>query len=336
MRKLAFIILFFSSSVFAQQDDPFSMFYASKSQLNPAACGFIEADVQAFMNYKNQWSAITPSSFNTLSASVDARFYEDLSFIAGGVQVLSDRTGDGQYTVTRLTLPVNYAVNLSKTSFLSFGLSPSFFQRSINPSNLTWDNQWQGIGFNSSIDNGENLNNNQIQVSRFDLGFGTYFQNEIDKYKWFSAGVSLNHLVRPKVGFYNQNLRLPMSVSVHGHGHFRSRQSSVTVKPNLLVMLQGSNRLIMAGTSVNYLLREASKHTLYYQKTSIEAGLYYRWLDALMFNVSFYTAGLGIGLNVDVTASGLSKANKAFGGMELFINYQFKISSKKGVPHIHS
>jgi type IX secretion system PorP/SprF family membrane protein len=336
MKKLYSIIftLVCLSSI-GQQDRPFSMFYASKSQLNPAASGFIEGDFQVFMNYRNQWSAISSKSFNTLSASFDTRLYEDLSFIAGGINIFSDRTGDGEYTVNRVTLPVNYAINLSKTSYLSLGLSPAFFQRSLSPSSLTWDAQWEGVSFNTGTSSGENLPSNQLEVTKIDIGFGAYYQSELSTYSWYSGGVSINHLARPKIGFYNQNLRLPMSVSFHAHGNFRSRQSSLTIKPNVLVMSQGANLLIIGGSSFNFLLREESKHTGYFQKTSIEAGLYYRWLDAIMFNFAYRTSGLGVGLNVDVTASGLSKANKAFGGMEIFINYQFKISTSKG-PRVHS
>ena len=71
------LLLTFVTSINAQQDRHFSLFYGAPMELNPGATGMFSGDVQFFTNYRNQWSPITPSLYKTITGSVDGKVYKN-------------------------------------------------------------------------------------------------------------------------------------------------------------------------------------------------------------------------------------------------------------------
>ena len=328
------IILGCVASVTAQQDKHFSMFSTSKVQSNPAAAGFFDGDYQLFTNYRNQWSAVSDNPFNTISASFDTKFDAGNGFIGTGINFYNDVSGDARYTVNQITVPITYAIELNRENNLSIGLAPSFYQRSISSTNVSWDNQWTGVDFNTSMSNGESVPNENLSVGKFDLNAGVFWQGRFSKYSWLSVGVSAQHLTKQKINYFTVDNGLYRKLLVSAHGNFSQNNSNFTLKPNAMMFFQGPNKMFILGSGFDFLLKGNSLHTAYNRRTSIEFGVYARVMDALVVNTLFHMAGFTVGASVDLNTSTLNQASGGFGAMEFLLAYRFSNSRGLGAPSI--
>ena len=323
------------TTIHAQQDKHFSMFQYSKSQINPAAAGFFEGDYQLFTNFRNQWMTVSDNPFRTISAAFDTRFEAGNGHIGAGLNFHNDLSGDALYSVTQISLPINYNVSLNRTTNLAFGLAPAFYQRSLKNANTTWDNQWTGIEFNTTVNNNENIPIENYSLGKFDLGAGIYFQTELSKLSWFSIGVSAQHLTKQKISYYNAEEGLYRRLTFSAHGNFNQRNSSFTLKPNGMMFFQGPNKMFILGSGFDFEIKGNSRVTGFHKKTSIEFGTYYRFGDAFIINAIFHMSGLGIGASFDINTSTLSNASGGFGAMEFFLSYRLSKPRGLGTPSIH-
>lgn len=329
------IILGCVSLINAQQDKHFSMFYASKVQSNPAAAGFFEGDYQLFTNYRNQWSAISDNPYNTISASFDTRFDVGNGFIGTGINFYNDVSGDARYTVNQITVPINYAIEINRDNRLSIGLAPSFYQRSIKSNSVSWDNQWTGVDFNTSINNGEVFPQENLSVGKFDLNAGIFWQGNFSKYSWLGIGVSAQHLTKQKVNYFFEDNGLYRKLVVSAYGNFSQNNSNFTLRPNAMAFFQGPNRAFIIGSGFDFMIKGNSVHTGYNRRTSIEFGVYARVKDAFIINTLFHMSGFSFGASVDLNTSSLNKATGGFGAMEFLIAYKFSNARGLGAPSIH-
>ncbi len=336
MKNIILISFFLVSNfIMAQQDKHFSMFYASKSQINPASAGFFEGDFQLFTNYRNQWSKVSDNPYNTISAAFDTRIEAGNGFIGTGINFYNDKSGVTQYSVNQISVPVNYAISLNRTSHLSFGLSPGFYQRSIKNTNVTWDNQWVGTEFNTTISSGELIPNENYSVGKFDLGAGAYWQGELSKYSWLAFGVSVAHLLKQKINYLINEQGLYRKLTFSAFGQFSQHNSNFTLKPSAIASFQGPNSYYVIGSGYDFLLKGQSLHTGFYNKMSIEFGTYFRINDALILNALFHMSGLDIGASFDLNVSSLNVSTGGFGAMEFFLAYRLKKARGLGAPSIH-
>jgi type IX secretion system PorP/SprF family membrane protein len=329
------VLLINITNVLAQQDKHFSMFQISKVQSNPAAAGFFEGDYQLFTNYRNQWMTVADNPFTTISASFDTRIKASNGFIGTGINFYNDVSGDARYMVNQITVPVNYAIELSKNNHISLGLAPSFYQRSISGTNVTWDNQWTGVAFDQSVSNGEPIPNENISLGTFDLNAGIFWQGNFSKFSWLGLGVSGQHLTKQKINYFNIDNGLYRKVVFSAYGNFSQNNSNFTLKPNAMAFIQGPNKMLVLGSGFDFLLKGKSLHTAYNQRTSIEFGVYGRVKDALIANVLFHMSGLTIGASFDYNVSSLSVATGGVGAMEFLLAYKFSNARGLGAPSIH-
>ncbi len=338
MLKQIFFILFMvvlSATVFAQQDKHFSMFYQSKTQINPAITGFFDGNYQLFTNYRAQWAKKFNQPYKTFSAAFDSRHQTKNGFIGYGFNAYKDVSGKSEFTVNQIAIPINYAVRLNKKNYFSLGITPMFYQRQLKNKVLSWQNQWTGTGYNTSLSNGENKINQNYSYGKVDLGAGLYWFSNLSKYKWFGVGVAAHHLVSPKTNalFINDGLYKRLSMSFFGN--FGNRYSNLTVKPNILVSLQGPNSNIILGSGFNYQLKHNSLYTGYHHKNSLEFGTYYRVKDAIILNTIIHLSSLSIGVSYDINISTLKQATNSFGALEFFVSYIMQKPRGRGALKIH-
>ena len=214
-------------------------------------------------------------------------------------------------------------------------MAPGFYQRSISSTNVTWDNQWTGVGFDPSIPNNEFVPNDNLNIGKFNLDAGLYLQTSLSKYSWFSFGVSGQHLTKQKINFFNANNGLTRKLTLGAFGSFGQKQSNLKVKPSMQITVQGPSKMLMFGSGFDIKLKDQSKHTAYYQRTSVEFGVYYRVLDAVVLSTLFHLSGLTVGVNFDITASQLTQASNGFGAMEFLLAYRFNRPVRLGAPRVH-
>lgn len=339
MKKLIFIGIFagFASMANAQADKHFTMFAESPLGLNPAAAGLHPGQMQVFTNFRMQWLTASDNPFRTISASFEGRLFDQGNGHLGtGVAFYNDLAGDGLYQINEVVVPINYAISISRTHYLSFGIQPGFYQRTLNSSALTWENQWTGIAFDQTYDPNELLLSGNLNLSRFDMGAGVYWYGDINKNTKITLGVSGQHLTKQRVNFYGEDDKLFRKVTFHGQAEFKKQNSNLSFVPAFYSFIQGPNKELVLGSNFKYQLRGASRHTGYFDEVSLSFGVYYRVGDALMANIIFDMAGFSVGAAYDLNISKLNVATGGIGGMEFFLRYRLHFGGRNMAnPRIH-
>ena len=329
--KLIFVGTFlFGTAVKAQQDVHYSQFYTAPTYLNPATAGAFNADLRFFSNYRTQWKSLTPNQFKTITASFDApiRPQRGNNHYGAGITFYNDKAGDGQVTTNNFALNGSYVIEVEKKQYLSLGLGVGLLQRSISFADLYWDNQWNGETFDASVFSGENGFTDKFQA--IDLSGGLYYYGRIEKTD-VMGGISVGHINRPNVSFLGQEDKLLMKYTLHGGADIPIPNSKINVMPNLLVMMQGPNRVVNVGSDFKYLLRPRSERLVFNDEVSMALGTYYRVGDAAYFTARFNYAGLSFGAAYDLTVSELAISNNGSGGMEFFVSYAARLGQSGGI-----
>ena len=109
------------------QDPTFSQFYSNRLYLNPAFAGTAKCP-RLTLNYRNQWPGID-NSFITYAASFD----QQIDAIKGGlgVQVMSDREGEGVLSTTSAALMYSYQFSINRNFSIRAGFQGTFVLRKL-------------------------------------------------------------------------------------------------------------------------------------------------------------------------------------------------------------
>jgi len=182
MRKLitAICTLFFTVSLFAQQDVQYSQFIFNKMAYNPAYAGSKEAMTLGAI-YRHQWQGIEGAP-RTLSAFAHAPFLNNRC--GAGLAITSDRIGmvDNSY----IDLNYAYRIALQKETVLSVGLLTRF-----EYSRVDWTKA-------ETVDFGDQLIPTETNQSGVNFGLGMYLSS-----KNYYVGLSVPSLL--KTTLYNSS-----------------------------------------------------------------------------------------------------------------------------------
>ena len=329
MKKLAFsilaIIIFHGGQ--AQQDKHFSMFYASPMTINPGATGFFPGDLQVFTGFKNQWKSISSNPYNTISASVDTKLFKESSnggFLGLGVNFYNDKAGDSKLTTNIANISINYALQIAEGHQIALGIQPSFLQRFATAEALSWDEQWDGSTFNTSLESGEIMSTDKSFL--FDINSGLYYSGKFNAQNSVNFGISVAHLLKPQTSLLNGDDKLYQKYTLHGGGKFSKSGSKIAFSPNLIYFEQGPNQELSLGTDFIYNLKESSRYTGYYDESTISIGAYMRVGDAFYSTLFLNFSEFSLGISYDLNMSGLSVATNGRGGMEMLLRYRINLS----------
>ncbi|MBK7130343.1 MAG: PorP/SprF family type IX secretion system membrane protein [Crocinitomicaceae bacterium] len=330
------ITLGITSGAFAQQDKHFSMFAESPVYMNPAAAGFSPGNMQLFTNFRMQWLTVSDTPFRTISGSADWRMMDHGSFMGMGINFYNDLSGDTKYQTNEVTLPINYAIELSRDNHLSLGIQPAWYQRTMLNQNVTWDNQWTGTSFNTSINSGETILNQNLSLNKFDISAGIYWYAHLNKNVRLSFGLAGHHLSKQKINFMAEDNKLYRKLTLHGQAVFKNPNSQLSIIPAFYGFIQGPNKELVIGSNFRYLIRGSSRVTGYFEEIALSWGAYYRLGDAILANIIFDFAGLSVGAAYDLNISSLTRASGGVGGFEVFLRYRIQFGTGGlGNPSIH-
>jgi type IX secretion system PorP/SprF family membrane protein len=338
MKKLSLFILSagLALGANAQQDKHFSMFAESPIYMNPATAGFAPGALQLFTNFKMQWLTISDNPYRTISAAADWRMFDDGNFMGAGITFFNDVAGDGQYQINEVTIPLNYAVQIGKDNFLAVGLQPAWYSRTLLSSNLTWDNQWTGTQFSDEISSNESIFGQNLTISKFDVSAGIHWYAYLNKTTKMSMGLAGHHLTKQKINFLGEDDKLFRKLTFHGQFDIKQENSNLSIVPAWYGFWQGPNLEFVAGSNFRYLLRGASRHTGYFNEITGSLGTYYRFGDALIFNLIFDLSGFAFGGSYDLNVSNLNSATNGVGGFEVFLRYRANFGGRSlANPSIH-
>lgn len=339
MKRIVCIVLLMVVSfneIRAQQDVHFSQFYSSPLTVNPAQAGLFNGGVRVMVNYRSQWAAVN-NPFTTISGSLDGGLFKEKisnGFFGVGGNVIKDDAGDSQFSTLNGNLSLSYHFDLSggeEMSYFSVGFQGGYLQRSISLGSLYWDQQWDGSSFNTSLPHNETYQD--LSYSRWVFASGVnWYINSYDNSKQFYVGLSAFNINAPNVGFKSTSENYLRRYQLHGGAEILFPNSTVSIVPNAIYMMQGPNRYLNLGSDVKFLLSERTAITNYRNESSLHIGVYHRFKDALYATFMINWVGLSLGASYDFNISGLKAVTNSNGGMEIFLRYRSGFAGGKR-PH---
>lgn len=324
-------VMLLSASIVNAQDIHFTQAQYFPLNLNPAWSGSYY-DLSAYSIYRNQWKSVA-DPFKTIGLSVDGRLKRSKQghIMAGGIKFYNDNTGDLQYKTNDVSLNLAYQLNLQQGHKLGVGIYGGIIQKSINLGNAKWMSQYDaGTGkYNPGNPSMESFSGTNILV--VDAGAGImYSYAKKERYmrgnqqKRWNIGLAAYHVNRPYVSFLkDEKDRMYVRYVLYGNADIGIPNSNVCIVPLLVYQMQGSQRELLMGGYLKYILQDESKYTGLKKGSSFSIGSIYRNRDAVSLNFVLEYDKYAVGASYDVNVSGLKSVSKGQGAMEVFLRYVF-------------
>ncbi|HVZ96014.1 MAG TPA: PorP/SprF family type IX secretion system membrane protein [Chitinophagaceae bacterium] len=296
----------------AAQDLHFSQFFNNPLVTNPANTGFIpDADYRLGASYRNQYSNIMAQPYKTISVFGDAQVLRnkiETGWMGLGGAVLSDVAGTGSLTSTKVYASIAYHQELGYSSLLTAGFNLGWVNKRIDPSKLTFPDQFDGRFFDASLPTSVVLANNN--VSYFDMQVGMNYAYFPTQDIYINAGYSIQHVNQAKETFFEDpsSDQISMRHIAFLNGLFRVADK-VIINPNIYFTTQAGASEFELGMNAAYNLTE-------HGEKQIIAGLYYRYTDAVIPMVGLEVNNIRFTFSYDVTVSSLKNYNYSMGANE--------------------
>jgi type IX secretion system PorP/SprF family membrane protein len=310
------------------QDVHFSQLTETPLLLNPANAGLANK-LRAIINFKDQWKSVSSTPYRTFNVSADMMYLKknNGSHLGMGINVFSDKAGEGQMGTTTGQLHLSGVLAANDMNLISVGLYGGFGQRSLTYGNLYWDRQYDGSTFDATRPTGEMQNFGNHTYADFGAGIAWFYGKgqgtlSSNNGKTFTAGFSLQHLNKPVYSFYGAgDQKLPMKFVAHGNAEIGLKNRNLVLEPSYIVMLQGGHHEINAGMMFKYLMQESSRYTDRKKPAAFLLGGYYRFADAAVIAAAYEISGFRVGLSYDLNLSDLKTASNLRGGFEIALRY---------------
>jgi type IX secretion system PorP/SprF family membrane protein len=307
------------------QDVHFSQLTQTPLLINP---GFVASghSMLALANYKAQWNTI-PNAYKTINFSFDMLIKKNKAGAWGfGINVFSDKSGDGNLSFLFADFMTSYHLKLNEKNKIGIGIAAGLGQRSINLSSLKWSSQFDGLNYNSSLASGEQQGSASIFI--IDGGAGllwSYKKNDMymtsNDNLQINAGFSVDHINQPNYSFVGSSEKLFLKYTFHADAVIGIKSTPLSFAPGAYFFSQGSQKELIAGTSIKYLLKEESKYTGFVKGSAISIGCFYRNKDALIITSLIEFDKYALGFSYDVNTSGLTNATAGRGGFEISLKF---------------
>jgi len=318
--RLAVVMMCLFETAYGQ-DTHFSQFFEAPLLRNPSLAGLFEGDVRVQAVYRNQWSNVTvPFKTTSINAEYKQPVGAGYDFITMGMQLLQDRAGTTNFTTTNVLPALNYHKALSgdKSRYLSLGFMGGWVQRRIDRSKMTTNSQFDGIGWNPSMPDGEQFLTTNYNY--WDASVGMCYNSTIgyNPNDVYYIGLAYHHFNRPKNSFYkNPTIELsPKWVASGGVKFGINEISFLTIQADF--SKQGSYTETIAGAMYSYKIGPEPENPDYI----INFGGYMRLKDAFIPVVKLDYHPFSVAISYDANISQLKTASQGNGGMELSVTYR--------------
>ncbi|MBM3186203.1 MAG: type IX secretion system membrane protein PorP/SprF, partial [Bacteroidetes bacterium] len=212
---------------------------------------------------------------------------------------------------------------------LSIGLSPGFYQQSIDRASQTWESDWNGSVFAPDKNTELGLNDS---YSSIDLGTGLYYQHEYRNKTRLFGGVAFNHLTRQKINFSFGADRMYINTVLTAGADITTNKRDLRVQPSIIYFRNGPGYNLMGGVLMEHILRDGSEITTINKTVCVNYGFFYRHKDAISTTFGFKIKGIRVGLAFDANISYLSQATNSLGAFEVYFKsmHLYKKSGSRG------
>lgn len=321
------IIMFVCVSLFAvSQDIHFSQYSNVPFYLNPARAGMMSEQFRISANTKIQWRSVT-SPYQIYLAAGDMsiqRKGHHLGKVGMGIDFMSEKAGDASFGTSGFGVSVSYikALNRLNNRFISGGISFRMHQRSLDPDELCFDNQYNGLNYDPTLSGGETFSDYNFWFPVLNAGcaylmrLGT--QNEI------TAGLSVNNINRPKQSHFNDNTIRLRTRWVADVGFKKGVTRNSTICPSVFFSKQGVFTEFILGANYCFV---KNFDTWFYK--ALSGGLFYRIGDGFILSGNFDYMNYKFGISYDVNTSKLTPASQLRGGFEFSFIMVFNRTERK-------
>ena len=309
------------------QDMRFSQFTETPVILNPAlSC--TAYDTRVIANFKNQWASVA-SPYQTYGISIEKALKHlklKKAYVGSSLTIYRDQAGDAGLGTLAANLGFNVVVKVSQFGKLSGGLGGGFSYRTIDPSKLKWESQYDGYKHNANTASGEAVPYGTILQG--DLVGGLVFHYaKSERYisaqdgTKFDIGVSGFHFNAPKYSFAGTGDKQFAKYIMHANFDIGIEGAGVALVPSFVYMRQGPSQEIDAGFMFKYIIQDQTVYTGIKKASALSLGAYYRVGDAIIPTLLFQYDKFAFGVSYDVTISRLSATSKARGGVEICLRF---------------
>ena len=322
IKYFTLLMMLLSASTLKSQDIHFSQFFETPLLRNPSLAGIFKGDIRAQMVYRTQWNNVT-DAYRTGSFNIEYKkpVGKGDDFLTIGGQVLYDKAGTIALTSTHILPVLNYQKSLStdRNMYLSLGFMGGLVQRRIDQSKITTNSQYNGSGYDGTLNNGENFT--KTSYSYLDASVGMSFNTQLgeNKNNNIYAGLAYHHFNKSnKASFYgNTDLEMiPKWVGSLGVRLNVSEESYCTLYGDY--SQQGNYRETVAGLIYSYRLGDDPEDPRYV----LHVGSMVRLKDALIPVVKIDVSHMAISMSYDANISQLRNATYGSGGFEFGLSYK--------------
>ena len=292
MRKLAFIVLFFSKALFAQ-DIHFTQWFNNPLFTNPALTADFDGDYRITAHQREQWASVS-IPFSTTSVGFDM----SLNDWGIGTQLIRDQSGSSRLSLTQFNLALARPLEEWR-----LGVQLGFAQRRIDYSDLVF------------IDDGEQIN--FVVKNYMDIGFGISRLMRLAQAE-LSTSYAIFHLNRANRSFISTTDKLAISHQFSSVLNY-SLNEYWTLSPSVIFMKQQEQQQVQLGSQISFDISP-----FYYQSVQLEAGGYYRFGDAISLLVGMYFEQSHLAFSYDWNVSDLVPASNNLGAWELSFTHIIK------------
>ena len=314
--------MFFVFNNIKSQDVHFSQFSENPMMLNPAHTGLYEGDFRAYLNYKNQWAAIS-NVYQTYAVSADFILLKDFKSkkITGvGISAYQDVAGASKTKTARVDLNISQTIHISPYSDISLGIGATYMDLSANYLGLKWGTQYSGIGYDGTLPTLESFTGYGKKIIDFSAGL---LYRYFDDHKMpLEIGISAYHLTQPEIGIISATDFLPMKWTFHASKELNIPNSTYGVELLSYITSQRAARELNLGFLIRRNYGQVSRYTGYYSDTKFYMGGYYRIGDAVIVMAKLvlyknYTMAISYDFNI----SKLKVGTNLRGGPEVSFSY---------------
>lgn len=342
MKKLKkFIAILVSLSIAGilnAQDPSFSQFFSSPLNINPALTGNTNTKWRMISNYRNQWigqnnpyTTGTISFDNKIFQNTADNYVDENTRIGVGGMMMYDQALAGvlksnyaSFNVSgniRLKEGLGYEVNGRKIRHNSkikmdqgaehrfgIGLGAIYGHKRIDISHLTFEEQFTGNGFNSSLPTGENALTTMKPYLSTSAGILYTYNNGNTN---IDLGAAAFHVNKPKQTFLDDDKQY-LAARYVAHGNFEQILSDQFVlNANGIYQYQAGVSFLSFGGALGYMIPNNEQNVI------INAGLWYWSENALSPYIGFGYGNFQFGLTYDISITKLYEAAKQAQTFEL-------------------
>ena len=294
MKKVIFCTLILSSIICGAQDTHFSQISENELLINPCFVQKIVSDYAFKVQSRSQWQSVA-EPFKTFSAS--AYFKEIQNIGSLGIKLLSDNSGNA--FLNNNSLNFFFSKDIMIVEGLSFGTGISFNQRSINFSELNFE-QYEYLS--------------SSKKNYFDFTLGTIYSFDFNNNHSHNFGLSINHLNKPNVSLISSDDKLQLKYNFAYFYKFNLKD--INYETFFFHSFQNSQNETLLGLNLQYVFRNTIKN-----KTIIKPLLYYRFSDAVVAGAGFLHNNYEFKFSYDINVSEFSKATNYNGAIEFTLIY---------------